>query len=338
MFSDGDIMKVSIIVPFYNVEKYIERCLNSILEQTYQDLEIICVDDYGTDKSIEIAERIASQHPEVIRIVTNGKNNGLGAARDLGMKYASGEYIMFIDSDDYIAKDYVEKYISVIKNTGMQYDLVAGGYIREENGIQKAHLLSQKESELWLFCSACCRLYRREFLEENHLDFRGIRRYEDEPFCYRLLLARPKFHILSYVGYYYVLNEQSLTQSKNIDRTQAFLTYADMIRKVLEEFGKRDDLTSSEKELLAYSIRSRLIASLLYNARGCGIRRMGQLYKTYDKLMRRVDRITTKRSDVSSLKKHSSIADAKTHYASWLVVQFRRFRSDKVLFLLDSKL
>ena len=109
--------KVSVIVPVYNVEKYIKRCLNSILEQTYKDCEIICVDDCGQDKSIQIIEEIQRENPGKIRILYGTVNQGLGAARDRGIAAARGEYITFVDSDDYLKKDYLETYVSRAEET-----------------------------------------------------------------------------------------------------------------------------------------------------------------------------------------------------------------------------
>ena len=92
--------KVSVIVPVYNVEQYIKRCLKSILDQSWQDFEILCVDDCGQDQSISIIEQMQKEYPQKIKILYGEQNMGLGAARDRGMKAASGEYIAFIDSDD----------------------------------------------------------------------------------------------------------------------------------------------------------------------------------------------------------------------------------------------
>ena len=103
--------KVSVIVPVYNVEQYIKRCLKSILDQSWQDFEILCVDDCGQDQSISIIEQMQKEYPQKIKILYGEQNMGLGAARDRGMKAASGEYIAFIDSDDYIREDMFEKMI-----------------------------------------------------------------------------------------------------------------------------------------------------------------------------------------------------------------------------------
>ena len=96
---------ISIIVPVYNVEAYLPQCLDSLINQTYQDLEIICVNDGSTDGSLEILQKYQSKDKR-IKVVSQ-KNQGLSGARNTGISQATGEWIMFVDSDDYLLKDCV---------------------------------------------------------------------------------------------------------------------------------------------------------------------------------------------------------------------------------------
>ena len=127
--------KVSVIVPVYNVEQYIKRCLKSILDQSWQDFEILCVDDCGQDQSISIIEQMQKEYPQKIKILYGEQNMGLGAARDRGIKAASGKYIAFIDSDDYIQPNTLETIANVINNYSP--DLIIFDYIKqwEDKGI-----------------------------------------------------------------------------------------------------------------------------------------------------------------------------------------------------------
>ena len=122
---------VSVIVPVYNVEQYIKRCLKSILDQSKQDFEILCVDDCGQDQSISIIEQMQKEYPQKIKILYGEQNMGLGAARDRGIKAASGKYIAFIDSDDYAAVDMFENLYKLA--TSSNVDIVISNYI--VNGI-----------------------------------------------------------------------------------------------------------------------------------------------------------------------------------------------------------
>ena len=104
---------ISVIVPVYNVEKYLPQCLNSIINQTYKNIEVVLVDDGSTDDSGNICEEYKKNDERII--VVHQKNSGLSAARNVGIEISTGEYITFIDSDDYISPDYIENLYSALE-------------------------------------------------------------------------------------------------------------------------------------------------------------------------------------------------------------------------------
>lgn len=116
--------KVSVVVPVYNVEDYLKRCIDSILHQTYKNIEIILVDDGATDKSGQICDEYARKDSR-IRVV-HQKNRGLSGARNTGIDIAAGEYITFIDSDDYVADNYIEELISILEEKGADISICLG--------------------------------------------------------------------------------------------------------------------------------------------------------------------------------------------------------------------
>ena len=124
-------MKVSVIVPVYKVEKYLKKCIDSILNQTYRDLEVILVDDGSPDQCGTICDRYGREDSRVH--VIHKENGGLSDARNTGVERASGEYILFVDSDDYIEPELVEKTVKAAEKTGC--DLVMFDYIREEENL-----------------------------------------------------------------------------------------------------------------------------------------------------------------------------------------------------------
>ena len=126
--------KISIIVPIYNVEKYLHKCINSILNQTFTDFELILVDDGGTDNCGNIIESYAKLDNRIITI--HQKNGGLSNARNSGLKIAQGEYIRFVDGDDYIPADSIEILLNEIEKN-KDIVLVTGNYIREESAENK---------------------------------------------------------------------------------------------------------------------------------------------------------------------------------------------------------
>ena len=108
--------KVSVIIPCYNVEKYIDRCLNSLIHQTLKNIEIICIDDKSTDFTLKKLLKYAKQDPRII-VIPQKKNSGAAIARNIGIEHTRGRYIGFVDADDYVDKDFYEKlYITAIKN------------------------------------------------------------------------------------------------------------------------------------------------------------------------------------------------------------------------------
>ena len=119
--------KVSIIIPVYNSENYIDRCLNSVLNQTYQNFEILVINDGSTDNSQKIIDDYKYKYPEKI-IAIEQENKGVSVTRNESMQRANGKYIMFIDNDDYIEANYVETFLKEAEKE--DYDVVIGGYRR----------------------------------------------------------------------------------------------------------------------------------------------------------------------------------------------------------------
>lgn len=135
-------MLISIVIPVYNAEKYLSRCLESILSQTYKNIEVIIVNDGSTDKSQQIIKTYQKKSKKV-RVFNQG-NVGVSKARNLGIKYCKGDYILFLDSDDWIDEDYIEKSIDFLKDN--KVDLLLLPYIREyKNKSVKNYIFRQKE-------------------------------------------------------------------------------------------------------------------------------------------------------------------------------------------------
>jgi glycosyltransferase involved in cell wall biosynthesis len=118
---------VSIVIPVYNAENSLRKCLDSLIGQTFTDYEIILINDGSKDKSQEIIDEYAEKYPTKIRSYTQ-VNCGVAVTRNRGIGYAEGEYLLFIDNDDYVKKDYIEKYVNEIRSKNV--DVVIGGYKR----------------------------------------------------------------------------------------------------------------------------------------------------------------------------------------------------------------
>ena len=136
---------VSIIVPAYNVDKYIEKCLSSILDQTYINIEVIVVDDGSTDQTGKLLDSL-SQHDSRVQVI-HKRNSGVSAARNSGIEISTGDYLVFVDADDYIAKDYIEYMLSLIENTGSDFCLSKYCYTKSGEKQTESECIDRLEPE-----------------------------------------------------------------------------------------------------------------------------------------------------------------------------------------------
>lgn len=260
-------MKVSVIVPVYNVEKYLRRCLDSLLDQSFSDFEIICVNDCSPDGSADILNDYATKHPEHIKVLTNEKNLGLGLTREHALEHVQGEYVMFVDSDDYVKPDYIETYIKAADSG--DFDIVVGGYIRDCSGKLTEHIMSNTVWSLTTYAMACAKLYRASFIRDNHLAFTDVGCGEDIYFSLSAFYCDPKFTVIDYAGYYYYFNDQSITgamdYSKNHER---------LMQELFTTFLENHDITKLPEErqrVIEYTYIANMVNALVVFNRGCGI-------------------------------------------------------------------
>ena len=228
-------MKVSIIIPTYNVEAYIIDCLESITLQTFRGtLECIIVDDCGTDDSIALAESFIQHYQGNInfRILHREKNGGLSAARNTGLNEAKGEFVYFLDSDDYITPDCIESLVEVAKHFP-KVEIVQGGIVNTKGTIIydstrfKTPQLLEDRKDIYsklvfgeLPVSSWNKLIRRDFLKENSIDFYEGVIHEDVDFLYKLAAHVTSFALCPVITYCYrVQREGSILSTTNDDRS-----------------------------------------------------------------------------------------------------------------------
>ena len=212
--------KVSIILPVYNSEDYIERCVESILNQTYKDFEIIIINDGSKDNSQEIIDRYKEEYPDTI-VAIEQKNKGVARTRNYGIQIANGKYIMFIDNDDFMDKDYVETYVKNIEEDDL--DMVIGGYRRPtKNGriVRKLVMKNEKWSKYKLM-APWAKIYKKEFMINNELQFLPSNIGEDDYLTMQAVLSTDKIKIIEYVGYNWYYNEESVSNTTQRNIKQA---------------------------------------------------------------------------------------------------------------------
>lgn len=220
-------MKVSVIIPVYNVEKFLPKCAKSILEQTYKNIEIIFVDDGSTDSSGIICDEFAKIDSRVA--VVHKCNEGLSSARNIGFRYASGEYITFVDSDDYISPVFIEtalnlcfKFdadISILKMIFV--DEFFNGFIPQEQTNFFLKMNSEKaikESliQRYFSCSACGKLFKRKIIEG--ILFPNGRLSEDLAVCHLFFDKSNCIVFSEQIGYYYRQRSGSIMHDFNLKR------------------------------------------------------------------------------------------------------------------------
>lgn len=276
-------IKVSVIVPVFNAEKFLTQCLNSLIEQTYSNYEVICVDDCSSDSSRNILTDFCERFPNRIQALFNERNIGQGRSRMSGLNYATGDYIMFVDSDDYVSRDYIERF--VFETGDASLDLVIGGYTRDIDGSLSKHIPSNSVWSVVTYSVACCKMIRRSFIESHSIDFSNARKGEDIYFNLSLFYWQPKYKVIPYTGYFYRLNRASTTQT--LGRNHNFDV---MIFDMFDDFLDCHDLSvldENSRNVIEYSYLANVYNALLTYCRGCGFKEMLEKLQNAKETMKR---------------------------------------------------
>lgn len=235
---------VSIIIPVYNVEKYLKRCLESVMNQTYKNIEIICINDGSTDRSLKILENYKIQDNRIK--VFSQENKGLSETRNRGINLAEGKYIFFIDSDDWIPNSAIENLIKQITNKSI--DVVIGGISKiykknKEDIVLKKEKIEYTLDEYMAFALkekkflaiVCNKMFKKEIISNKNLKFEKGVLYEDFLFTMQYLKECKKIAILDKSIYnYFFIREDSIINKINNKDLDA-LKSIKKIEKVLEE-------------------------------------------------------------------------------------------------------
>lgn len=236
--------KVSIIVPVYNSEKYLGDCVDSLLSQTHDDLEIIIVDDCSKDKSYDVMRRIKDNNPRRIKVIRNEVNKGAAASRNVALTEAKGEYISFIDSDDYLDLNAIKKMHDSLEKTGADIARIGRKIVfkgqdvsflgRKINVRDNGIIIPSKELEYLTEETPAVtnKMFRKELIGDR--TFPENLKWEDYPYCIPLLYQANGVVPVSNVDYYYRLNPSGTTVSdarKVSPRLLDIFTCSDIIRK-----------------------------------------------------------------------------------------------------------
>lgn len=323
--------EISMIVPVYQVEKYIAQCIESVLNQTFQDFELILVDDGSKDKSGMICDSYAAKDDRITVIHT--KNRGAAAARNTGLDRASGRYITFLDGDDYLAENMLARLYETIEHSA--YDIVVCDFLnllpdekdnftvhlqeRTVNGREVLeHLKNEKNYGLWTI--VWNKIYKREVLET--LRFPAGKFFEDEFFSTQLFLNSNQIHVIpDILCYHRVLASSTM----NTQKTENYLDLLDALQGRLEIYLKYDYAENEIYKVLIY---------LLDPFTRCARARFSGIKKQRVEQTRKFIKITAKRlmsSELSFIKKLSLILIMVS--PDWTYRVAIRFRSQLEKFL-----
>lgn len=254
--------KVSVIIPIYNVEEYIQNCLESIVNQTFKDIEILCVDDASTDKSVNVVTNYM-KNDDRIKLIRLSLNSGPGVARNTALAVSEGEYISFIDPDDYVERDYIEN----LYDTALKYDsdmvftsnIYTVSYIiikpyyhnrikkwkikfknawREGISYFNVNTPEKENTPEYPLVTFWNKIYKSDFLKKNDITISSCRIGEDVEFFYKVLASSPKISYNNDSKYYYVQRKNS--SSDNVKNGGVYSNSSLQVFKSVFEYYKKN--------------------------------------------------------------------------------------------------
>ncbi len=236
--------KLSIIIPVYNVESYLEKCLLSVLDKNSSDYEIVLVNDGSTDRSPAICEDYARRYPGQIRYLST-PNGGLGAARNVGIRHAQGDYLLFLDSDDYLAENAIPEILDMLRKEAdiFVFDFMPvteeGRSLGCTKGSEQEGFFTLREYPEFLFCppNACNKIWSRRLFAESGIQFPGRLWFEDLYTIPKLYLLADSICYESHPWYQYLYRPGSITQTKKVDRCGEIVQAVDSILDFYREQG-----------------------------------------------------------------------------------------------------
>lgn len=214
--------QISIIIPTYNVENYIKKCIKSLIMQTSKNFEVIIVDDKSTDNTLKIIDKLKKYADFPINIFKNNKNLGAGETRNVGLQLCNYEYVMFLDADDYLEINCIESL-----NESLNYrkwDCICFDYYVNKRKIQtysksvnsKKIKLLPEEALIDCNGSVWCKLFRTEIIKDNHITFPSLIRNEDMVFTKKVISYCSEIKYIKQPLYHYVMRTTSLMHNKNL--------------------------------------------------------------------------------------------------------------------------
>ena len=262
-------LKVSIVVPVYNVSAYIKRCLESIAAQSYNDIEVLFVDDCGTDNSVSLIKEFIVESEMDCKLLHHSSNRGLSAARNTGLEAAIGDYVYFLDSDDDITPDCIESLVAPLNL--WQYDVVVGDYnviggdcysplLLPEGPLYSNDDIIKTYAEGKWYVMAWNKLCRREFLLKNQLLFKEGLIHEDVLWTFMLACKANSLYVVRQPIYNYYVRSASIMTSMSIEKdaniyVEVFENISAFVKSEQLEYGRNQyAIIEGKKSGILYSL------------------------------------------------------------------------------------
>lgn len=251
---------VSVIIPIYNVSEHIESSLRSALNQTFTSIEYILVDDRGSDNSMQIVNAIISMHERKndIKVIQHENNKGLSAARNTGMKYAQGKFLFFMDSDDEISIDCIQKHYDAIVNNNANFTVANIEWIGSKSIHANINLSKDIEScppfisfcnKMWSV-SAWNKLYNKRFIQESSMEFIDGLIHEDVMWSFTLSRLAKKIAVVDDKTYKYKIRDNSITTKPNSKRKIDCLIY--ILDEIYDQFCADQNIQDYKGEFVKF--------------------------------------------------------------------------------------
>lgn len=247
---------ISVIIPVYNAQDGIKRCVDSLLNQSFKNFEIILLNDGSKDNSLNILKEYELKY-SFVRVIDK-QNEGVAVTRNKGILLAEGDYTMFMDNDDFVDSDYLETFYQAIHEKKL--DLVIGGYkrVNQANQIIFSQDIQQSEWSKYIIMAPWAKIYRTEFLKTNNLEFFDYGIGEDIIFNLTAYKTTDKIGLLDYKGYNWYYNNQSISNTSQ----RGFSPEID----ILVLFSKILEL-GQPSELVVYYLKRYYVWYLLFSGR-----------------------------------------------------------------------
>lgn len=266
-------IKVSVIVPIYNVEQYIVRCLQSLYTQTLDEIEVLCVDDHSTDRSVELLNEFIAEHrlEKCWSVLSTPHNSGPAVARNIGIASAKGKYVAFVDSDDWIENNMLE--ILYLQAEEYDADISSGAAILDYPDGHHKHMMNpqvgngvvttnmRKYLLMHYISNFTTMIFRRNWLLDNKIIFPNTHSSEDSCYMGCCYLMCRRIAQNDSLMYHYIIHSNSISHHRHVyrgkDKRQSF--------KVLNMFAKQNNLWSEYRYVLQWIYLKKAILSSIYD-------------------------------------------------------------------------